>query len=150
MWVGVFLEHNSEEGRAGGEDQLGSSNHVPVAHLHKTQCFSSGDELGLFYDNTLMPLFLRPPSQTLLCYYVSEWQSLSNPSLDSITSLQVSVHQYSIAHWLGISRLSVSITRVQSLAVALLDVVITKSRSECYLRSGVITASLLFITLAVL
>ena len=31
-----------------------------------------------------------------------------------------------------------------------LDVVITKSRSECYLRSGVITVSLLFITLPLL
>ena len=31
-----------------------------------------------------------------------------------------------------------------------LDVVITKSRLECYLRSGVITVSLLFITLPLL
>ena len=141
MWVRVFLEHDAEEGGAGGEDQLVSSHHVPVTHLQwKRQCFSRSR--GLFYDNTLMPLFLRRPSQTLLCYYVSEWQPLSNPSLGSITSL------YSIAHWLGISRL-VFRTRVQSLVVPL-DVVITKSRSECYLRSGVITASLLFITLPVL
>ena len=128
----VFLEHDAEEGGAGGEDQLVSSHHVPVTHLQwKRQCFSR----GLFYDNTLMPLFLRRPSQTLLCYYVSEWQPLSNPSLGSITSL------YSIAHWLGI---------FSGGEQSSVDVVITKSRSECYLRSGVITASLLFITLPVL
>ena len=128
----VFLEHDAEEGGAGGEDQLVSSHHVPVTHLQcERQCFSR----GLFYDNTLMPLFLRRPSQTLLCYYVSEWQPLSNPSLGSITSL------YSIAHWLGI---------FSGGEQSSVDVVITKSRSECYLRSGVITASLLFITLPVL
>ena len=130
----VFLEHDAEEGGAGGEDQLVSSHHVPVTHLQwKRQCFSRSR--GLFYDNTLMPLFLRRPSQTLLCYYVSEWQPLSNPSLGSITSL------YSIAHWLGI---------FSGGEQSSVDVVITKSRSECYLRSGVITASLLFITLPVL
>ena len=56
LWVRVFLEHDAEEGGAGGEDQLVSSHHVPVTHLQwKRQCFSR----GLFYDNTLMPLFLR-------------------------------------------------------------------------------------------
>ena len=130
-----FLSMTRKRGEQAERTSLCARTMSP-SHTCKRQCFSSGDDVGgLFYDNTLMPLFLQPPSQTLLCYYVSEWQPLSNPSLGSITCL------YSIAHWLGI---------FSGGEQSSVDVVITKSRSECYLRSGVITASLLFITLPVL
>ena len=35
LGVGVFLEHDAEERRAGGEDELVSSHHVAVTHLQR-------------------------------------------------------------------------------------------------------------------